>query len=69
MEKEDIFNFLVKFLNQPVKDSQKAFGWAKRIQETDKLNVEEKKQFLESIDNVYQTKYYQEFLRKYEGRL
>lgn len=69
MEKEDIFNFLVKFLNQPVKDSQKAFGWAKRIQETDKLNIEEKKQFLESIDNVYQTKYYQEFLRKYEGRL
>lgn len=72
MEKEDIFNFLVKFLNQPTKDSQKAFGWAKRIQETDKLNVEEKKQFLESIDNVYQTKYYQdyqEFLRKYEGKL
>ncbi len=67
MNREQVFTYLTKFLNQPEKDYKKAYGWMMRINETNILSNEDKMQFLISIDNVYDTKYYETFERKLHG--
>lgn len=61
MEKDKVYQYLNRFLNQSEKDSKKAYGWMKGIIDNPGLKNEDKTQLLLAIDVVYNTKYCQEF--------
>jgi len=61
MSKEQVLLYLTKFLNQPIKDPQKAYRWKEKIIASSILSDDDKWTFLSSIDQVYDTKYHETF--------